>query len=112
MSDRKQLVILYGVVLAVVVGGTIWMSHEINSRVTLERPTSAVDIQAFCTEALQPVPEFCDSNVKTPTDGTYGGLRVVNNYGEQVTADSSVLTGGDVVTGCLVLTNEGACNEY
>jgi flagellar basal body-associated protein FliL len=130
MSDKKQLVILYGVVLAVVIGGTMWMSHEINSRVVLEQPTSSVDIQAFCTEALQPKPEFCGSNDKTATNGTYDGLRVVNNYDEQRTANVNMLepkvsdvylqyganASGQVKAqgydGCLVLNNEGACNEY
>ena len=38
-------------------------------------------------------------------------IRVGDNYGEQKTIDASELTGGDEL-GCLVLNNEGGCNEY
>lgn len=64
MSDKKQLVVLYVILMAVVIGGTVWMSHEINRRVALEKPVS-------------------QSTVQRST------LKVGKNYGAQVTAPQS-----------------------
>ena len=64
MSDKKQLVILYAILVAVIVGGTIWMSHEIDRRLELQKPTSSVNVQTFCNGGLTPEPTFCQDSSK------------------------------------------------
>ena len=79
----------------------VWLSD------TPQKGCSTVDEQAFCSDGLDPKADYCS------------GLEVGDNYGEQKTIDASQLVGDKVPVNasthartCMVLNNEGGCNEY
>jgi hypothetical protein len=78
MSDKKQLVILYLIVVVTIVLGTAWMLHEVDKKVTEDRRMGFVPISAFCSDGLAPQPTFCrddtQSTLKTAKNAPNGNI--------------------------------------
>lgn len=83
MSDKKQLVILYAVLLVTIILGSVWMLHEVDSRVAEDRRMGFVPISAFCSDGLAPQPTFChddtQSTLKTAVNAPNGAISEPND---------------------------------